>query len=258
MPSATERIEDFEDVAPTDAPLLLADVHRGLAVGSGIGLRARSGGDTTTAQAWDTDRLRDVVEGAGFTIDTIDAIDERHGNEPGLHVFATRARTLPDYVAPGLRVLFVGLNPSEYAADAGIGFARPGNRFWPAALAAGIVTRDRDPRDALVSDKVGMTDFVKRATPSAAALTRDEYRAGAARVERLVAWLVPATVCVVGLSGWRAARDRTAVSGWQPRAFGGRPVYVMPNTSGLNARVALGAFVEHLHAVSARVSRSSQ
>ena len=59
---------------------------------------------------------------------------------------ATRARSLPDTVGPGMRLLVCGLNPSVYSADAGIGFARPGNRFWPAAIAAGIVTVDRDPR----------------------------------------------------------------------------------------------------------------
>jgi TDG/mug DNA glycosylase family protein len=107
-----------------------------------------------------------------------------------LHARVTRARTLPDFVGPELRVLMVGLNPSEYAADAGVGFARPGNRFWPAALAAGLVSRDRDPRHALRHHHVGMTDLVKRATPGAATLRRAEYRDGLARVGRLVAWLV--------------------------------------------------------------------
>jgi TDG/mug DNA glycosylase family protein len=166
---------------------------------------------------------------------------------------------LPDYVAPGLKLLFVGLNPSEYAADAGVGFARPGNRFWPAAVEAGVVTRARDPRHALVVDHVGMTDLVKRATPSASALAPAEYRAGVARVERLVAWLEPRTVCVVGLSGWRAAVDRHTTAGWQRAAFGGRPVYVMPNTSGLNAHTTPSAFVEHLRAaVSASPDRPNR
>ena len=48
-----------------------------------------------------------------------------------------------------MRVLVAGLNPSLYTADAGVGYARPGNRFWPAALASGLVTRDRDPMSAL-------------------------------------------------------------------------------------------------------------
>ena len=128
---------------------------------------------------------------------------------------AERLRTLPDFVAPGLRLFVVGLNPSLYSADAGVGFARPGNRFWPAALAAGIVTADRDPWHAVTVDRVGMTDLVKRATVGAAELTTAEYRAGLARVERLAAWLRPGAVCFLGLAGWRAAADRKAVSGVQ-------------------------------------------
>jgi TDG/mug DNA glycosylase family protein len=150
-----------------------------------------------------------------------------------------------------MRLLFCGLNPSLYAADAGVGFARPGNRFWPAAIAAGIVTRDRDARHALRQHGVGMTDLVKRASVGAMELTRDEYRDGAARVERLVRRLQPGAVCFVGLAGWRAAIDRTAQAGVQPDGFAGAPAYVMPNTSGLNARVPLGELADHLRAAAA-------
>jgi TDG/mug DNA glycosylase family protein len=52
-----------------------------------------------------------------------------------IRVSARRARTLPDTVGPGMRLLVCGLNPSLFAADAGVGYARPGNRFWPAARA---------------------------------------------------------------------------------------------------------------------------
>jgi TDG/mug DNA glycosylase family protein len=139
-----------------------------------------------------------------------------------------------------------------YSADLGHGFARPGNRFWPAALDAGLVTRAHDPRHALLVDGVGMTDLVKRATPRADELTRDEFRNGLARVERLVAWLQPRTVCFVGLSGYRAARDRTAKAGWQERDFGGRPAYVMPNPSGINAHATPADLAAHLRAATSR------
>ena len=161
---------------------------------------------------------------------------------------AVRARTLPDQVAPGLRMLICGLNPSLYAADRGIGFARPGNRFWPAALAAGIASRPRDPRWLRTVDLVGMTDLVKRATSGADELTGDEYRHGVARLERLVAWLEPAVTCFVGLAGWRAAVDRRAHAGPLPHGFAGRPAYLMPNTSGLNAHARLDDLAAHLRA----------
>ena len=157
-----------------------------------------------------------------------------------------RQLTLPDVVGPDMRLLVCGLNPSLYSAERGVGFARPGNRFWPAARAAGLVELDRDPRRALADHGVGMTDLVKRATRRAAELEPAEYRAGLARLDAVVAWLAPARVCVVGLSGWRAAIDRRAAAGWQTRGVGGRPTYLMPNPSGINASASLAHLTEHL------------
>ena len=96
-----------------------------------------------------------------------------------------------------------------------------------------------------------MTDLVKRATPRADGLTAGEYRTGAARVERLVRWLRPGAVCFVGLAGWRAAIDRGAQPGPQAAGFGGVPAYVMPSTSGLNARTRPDELVAHLCAAAA-------
>jgi TDG/mug DNA glycosylase family protein len=242
-----------------DLPAALADLHRSLAVGAPVELTLFHGteegrdvfpGDDFPGRwfsTWTEERLRDVVHGAGFVLDELERRSSPHG-EQGYVVRATRDRTLPDLVGPHLRLLVCGLNPSEHAADAGIGYVTPGNRFWPAALAAGLVTRDRDPRHALREHGLGMTDLVKRATPRADALTRDEYAAGLERLDRLCAWLEPGAVCLVGLAGWRATADRRAVPGLQDRTLGGRPVYVMPSTSGLNAAVPLDQLVDHLRA----------
>jgi TDG/mug DNA glycosylase family protein len=188
--------------------------------------------------------LSDVLLGAGFEI--VERVDGQGDDGGWVHVLARRARALPDVVGPGMRLLLCGLNPSIPAADRGFGFAGRSNRFWAAALDAGIVSRARDPVHALTRDGVGMTDLVKRATVGAKELTRDEYRAGAARVERLVEWLQPGAVCFVGLAGYRAAVDRSAQPGIQPDAFGGVPAYVMPSTSGLNARVPGAELAQHL------------
>lgn len=198
----------------------------------------------------DGDGLAAIVEGAGFDADGT-GVDRTGVDGDALVVAARRARTLPDTVGRGMRLLVCGLNPSLYAADRGVGYARPGNRFWPAALAAGLVRRDRDPLDALEACGVGLTDLVKRATTGAAELLVDEYRSGAGRVERMVRWLQPGAVCFVGLAGWRAAIDPKAGPGRQPGAFGGRPAYVMPSTSGLNARTSLDCLVDHLRAAAA-------
>jgi TDG/mug DNA glycosylase family protein len=216
-------------------PIALADLHRSTSVDGEVNL--------TLPTTWSRERVHDVVVGGGFAPVAI---------APDNTVRARRERTLPDTVGPAMRLLVCGLNPSLHAADAGVGFVTPGNRFWPAALEAGLVSRDRDPRHALLGHGLGMTDLVKRATPRADALTRDEYRSGVERLERLCAWLEPRAVCVVGLAGWRAAVDRKTAPGWQDRPLGGRPVYVMPSTSGLNAATSLRDLAEHLRRASAR------
>jgi len=248
----------FQHVPRPALPLALAGLHRALAVGGQLDLTLFAGdGDERSGEDddfpgrhftwWRPEALTDLLVGAGFAVDEAPADP---GNHPHARMTAraTRARTLPDTVGPGMRLLLCGLNPSLYAADAGIGFARPGNRFWPAVLAAGLSTADRDPDRALLDHGLGMTDLVKRATVAAAELTTGEYRAGLARVERLVAWLRPGAVCFVGLAGWRAAVDRRARPGVQPDGLAGVPVYVMPSTSGLNAATPLAALVDHLRA----------
>jgi double-stranded uracil-DNA glycosylase len=221
-------------------PLALARLHWAMAVGAPLTLSVLLGdqdgddwpGDDFPGRfysCWQPEGLTALLTGAGFDVDRVDVEGERVWAE------ARRARTLPDTVAPGQRVLVCGLNPSVVAADAGFGFAGPTNRFWPAAVASGLVTRPRDPLACAVHDGVGMTDLVKRATPKAALVTREEYRAGAERVRGLVEWLQPGLVLFVGLAGWRAAVDPKAVAGLQPDRFGGAPAYVMPSTSGLNA-----------------------
>ena len=103
---------------------------------------------------------------------------------------------------------------------------------------------------------MGFTDLVKRATIGANELTTDEYRSGYGRVSRLVEWLRPGAVVFVGLAGWRAAVDRRAQAGLQASGIGSRPAYVMPSTSGLNARVPLSELADHLRAAAA-AGRSS-
>jgi double-stranded uracil-DNA glycosylase len=244
-------------------PLALWDLHRALAVGTPFELQVLESeyeghalpGDKVGGRffaGWETSPLIDVVTGAGFEVDG-DSV-EVSGDE--LRLSAIRSRTLADTVADGMRVLICGVNPSLFSADIGVGYGRPGNRFWPAALTAGLVERDRDPIHALTVHRVGMTDFVKRPTRTAAEVTVDEYRRGFARVERLVQWLQPGAVCFTGLSGWRTVVDARAVAGSQPIPIGGRPAYVMPSTSGLNARTSLAELTDHLRSAMALADRT--
>jgi TDG/mug DNA glycosylase family protein len=244
-------------------PAALAELHHACAVGAPVEL-VLFRGDTDLAplpdddlpgrtfSAWSPRQLRDVVEGAGFGLTHL-AGDPQRPHE--LVVHAERLRTLADTVGPGMRLLVCGLNPSLHAADVGVGFTGPSNRFWPAAVAAGLVTTPFDARAALTGHGVGMTDLVKRATRRADELDRAEYVAGVGRLERLVRWLAPAAVCVVGLTGWRVAVDRTALPGVQPEPFGGRPVYLMGSTSGLNAHATPAGLADDLRAAAALAGR---
>jgi TDG/mug DNA glycosylase family protein len=235
-------------------PLALARLHWALVPGAPVVLRLaraettdRRGGAADRSgplgSRWRPGDLADLLQGAGFTaVRTV-------ADGWWVRASAVRAESLPDTVGPAMRVLVCGLNPSVVAARAGVGFLRRGNRFWPAALAAGLVTADRDPLHAFAVDGVGMTDLVKRATPNAAGIAPAEYRAGAVRVERLVRRFRPAVVLFVGLAGWRAAVDPRARAGLQPEPFGGRPAYVMPSTSGANASARVDDLIAHLRAV---------
>jgi len=253
--------KSLQHVSAVHLPLVLADLHRALAVGAPLSLRVFAGegvqvSDETTDlpgrrfTMWDPDTLAELVLGAGFVDATTTTTPMADPQWPYLDVTATRGRTLADTVGPGMRLLVSGLNPSVHAADAGIGYAGPGNRFWPALAEAGLLPpgADRDPWRLLADGGIGMTDVVKRATTKASELATAEYRAGVERLDRLCALLAPEAVVLVGLAGWRAGADRAATPGWQERRLGPSPVYVMPSTSGLNAGTSRADLVAHLRA----------
>ncbi len=139
---------------------------------------------------------------------------------------------------PGLRVLFVGINPSLRSAEVGHHFARPGNRFWPTLHAAGFTPRRLAPHEdgLLPSFGIGVANIVTRPTRAAAELTVGELRDGAGDLEATVRAWAPRLVAMVGVVAYRAAfRRPRATLGLQEQELGGRPVWVLPNTSGLNA-----------------------
>lgn len=246
-------------------PMAWRDLHRSLRVGAPAYLGLFEGdADHTEVEdddfpgrsfsLWTEELLTHVLHGAGFEVELI----ARQGSgRDHLGVWMRSQRSLPDAVGPDMRLLLVGLNPSLHAADAGVGFVTAGNRAWPALLASGLATIDRDPLHLLTQHRVGMTDLVKRASPRADEVRPAEYRLGLVRLEALCTWLRPAAVCVVGLSGWRAAVDRRAVAGRQPQLLGGRPVYLMPNPSGLNTHVTVDVLAAHFRAAAALADESA-
>jgi TDG/mug DNA glycosylase family protein len=160
----------------------------------------------------------------------------------GRQLLAARGRSVPDVIAPGLRVLFCGINPSLYSAAVGHHFARPGNRFWRTLHAAGFTRRLLSPfEDArLLEHGLGCTNLVGRATARADELTRAELSEGAASLERRVAAYRPAWLAVLGVAAYRSAFGAAgAPIGAQTARVAGAQVWLLPNPSGLNAHYQL-------------------
>jgi TDG/mug DNA glycosylase family protein len=155
---------------------------------------------------------------------------------------AASGRRVPDVIAPGLLVLFCGINPSLYSAAVGHHFARPGNRFWKALHLAGFTPRLLAPEQdgELPAHGLGVTNLVDRATAGAAEIRPDELRAGAAALAAKVEAAGPAWVAFLGIGAYRVAYDRPgAVVGPRPDPVAGARVWVLPNPSGLNAHYQL-------------------
>ncbi len=155
---------------------------------------------------------------------------------------AAADKTVADVIAPGLKVLFCGINPGLYSAAIGHHFGRPGNRFWPTLHDAGITPRLLSPCEEreLLPLGYGITNLVPRATATAAALTRAEYETGALRLAETVRRYRPKIVAILGVEAYRKGfGELTVAIGRQPKTLAGAILWVLPNPSGLNAHYQL-------------------
>ena len=145
---------------------------------------------------------------------------------------------MPDVIAPGLAVVFCGINPGLYTAAIGHHFGRPGNRFWPTLHAAGFTPRVLKPweEDELIPLGYGITNVVARATNAADELAHDELVEGGRRLVAKMHRYKPRVLAVLGVGAYRAAfGQRRAAIGLQPDSIGDTRLWVLPNPSGLNA-----------------------
>jgi double-stranded uracil-DNA glycosylase len=175
---------------------------------------------------------------------------------------ASYGRTVPDLIAPGLKVLFAGINPSLYSAAVGHHFARPGNRFWPALHKAGFTLRLFSPFEGsmLLDLGYGITNVVDRSTASADALADQEFVEGGRRLEAKILEYSPRIVAFLGITAYRSAFGRPRASiGPQPESIAASDLWVLPNPSGLNAHYRLAdlarLYEELRRASEARASR---
>jgi TDG/mug DNA glycosylase family protein len=161
-----------------------------------------------------------------------------------------RGAAVPDLVAPGTRLVFVGINPGLLTAATQIHFGNPANRFRPALVAAGLLEppvggqpgMTRDDLDTLLSRGVGITNLVPFATARADELTREQLVAGRARLEAFVVEHRPRVVAMLGITAYRTAFGRPrATTGRQPEPIGDAELWVVPNPSGLNAHESVAS-----------------
>lgn len=167
------------------------------------------------------------------------------------------ARPLPDYLAPGLDIVFVGCNPGLYSARVGHYFANPVNRFWKALNRSGLVSRTVGPADdsSLLAEGIGLTDLVTRPTRNAAVLTRKDFLRDVPKLKQALERCQPRVVCFHGISVYRwylryaeGVRERP-VLGLQPRTIGGSRVFVAPSPSPLNFHASLEDIVRAYRSV---------
>lgn len=159
-----------------------------------------------------------------------------------------RGASVDDVMPEHPKLVFVGINPGLWTAATNTPFAHPGNRFYPALAAAGIIPRLPDFANGLSDDDrrmfldagIGISNLVNRATVRADELTREELRAGALRLADDVARWHPQVVAMVGLTAYRQGFDRPrARAGRQDERLGGAELWVVPNPSGLNAHATV-------------------
>ena len=154
---------------------------------------------------------------------------------------------VPDVLAPGLDVLFCGINPGCTSAVLHQHFARRGNRFWPALHRSGFTPRQLEPAEQfeLLHHGLGITNLASRGTATAAELARPELVEGGRVLTGKVLRLTPRFLAVAGVSAYRMAFDRPkARIGPQDERVGDTRVWVLPNPSGLNAHYQLADLVQ--------------
>src|SRR5688500_296562 len=163
-------------------------------------------------------------------------------------LLAAQNKTVPDVIAPGLRVLFCGINPGLYSGATGHHFARPGNRFWPSLHQAGFTPRLLHPSEEreLLKYGYGVTNLVTRATATADELGSEELVAGQRKLRSKVKRYQPQVVAILGISAYRTAfGQKTVTLGKQPEPLADAVVWVLPNPSGLNAHYQLADLAKH-------------
>jgi len=165
--------------------------------------------------------------------------------------------SLPDYLQPGLRLVFVGFNPSLRSAAIGHYYAGPGNLFWPLLYEAGLLPEPLTYADdhRILTFSIGLTDLVQRPTRSSADLVSDEARAGVLQLQRKLLAYAPRVVCFNGKGVYEWYTHRPVTLWPQTARIGPSAVFVVPSTSARNGRWQRAAKADYFHALRQYVDR---
>jgi TDG/mug DNA glycosylase family protein len=146
---------------------------------------------------------------------------------------------VPDVLAPGLDVVFCGINPGRRSAAAGAHFANPRNDFWRLLADAGFTPRRLDPGEqrAVVDYGLGLTNAARRTTKGIGDLRRADFEGAAERLERLADDLRPRFLAFVGKTAYEGAFRAKPALGLQERRLDETQLFVLPSTSPANAAV---------------------
>jgi len=146
-------------------------------------------------------------------------------------------KMVPDYIKPGLRLLFVGFNPSIRSGETGYHFANPSNRFWKLLYRSGLTSVLLKPEQGqnLVELGYGITNIVSRPTRTAAEISNAEYAAGRELLRSKIMRYRPSIVCYVGKGVYQAySGKKQLLWGIQPSpVVEGVVDFVAPSSSGL-------------------------
>ncbi|CAN5844146.1 G/U mismatch-specific DNA glycosylase [soil metagenome] len=152
----------------------------------------------------------------------------------------------PDILAPGLDVVFCGLNPASTAAADGHNFSNRSNRFWPVLHLAGFTDIRLQPQDErrILAYGCGITAVVDRPTTRADEVHTDEFRRARPAFEAKMRHYAPQVIAFLGKRAFSAMIGTATVDwGRYPEQFAGATAWVLPNPSGLNRNFTLDALV---------------
>jgi TDG/mug DNA glycosylase family protein len=164
---------------------------------------------------------------------------------------------VPDVLAPGLQVVFCGINPGRVSAAAAAHFANPRNDFWRLLHAARFTSRLYEPREqfALLDEGIGVTNAAYRTTPGSGDLRRADFAGSAERLERIARELRPGWLGFVGKEAYRGTFGERAELGLQERTLDETRLFVLPSTSPANAAVPWSERLRWFQELAGRANR---